>query len=174
MLVTMPGLTLHLLSFEAGTDPKSFVKKLRDCCDIKVIVASRPRLVVTSPTKIDVHPLAATKWDLLLLLQTANHSIPATFRAVVRCEYHVTVGVPSKLIQTYPELDARLKRTAPSIPLTGALGEPPSKASLQVSPELLKFMDELFKEHDKPVTMLNLLSFFPGGGKQSYFQYGQV
>lgn len=171
----MPRLTLHLLSLEAGTGPQSFVQRLRDYPKVKVIVASRPRLVVTRPTHIDVCHLSTTKWDLLVLLQTPNNSIPAVFRPIIRREYHISVGVPSKLIDNYPELDARLKRTAPSISLTGDLGKPQQrKELLQISPESLKSMDDLFEEHSKPITMLNLLNFFPRGGKQSYFQYGQV
>lgn len=175
MLAIMPGLSLHLLSLEAGTGPQSFVKRLRDYPNVKVIVASRPRLVVTRPTYIDVSHLSTTKWDLLVLLQAPNNSIPAVFGPIIRCEYHISVGVPSKLIDNYPELDARLKRTASSISLTGALGKPQQrKELLQISPESLKSMDDLFEEHNKPITMLNLLNFFPQGGKQSYFQYGQV
>jgi hypothetical protein len=78
-LVIIPGLTLHLLSLEVGTDPKSFIKKLGDCPDMKVIVASRPRLVITRPTIVDVRTLTTTRWDLLVLIQTANNFIPAAF-----------------------------------------------------------------------------------------------
>jgi hypothetical protein len=81
------------------------------------------------------------------------------------------VGVPSnKLLATYLEVDAKLKRDAPSMPLTGSLQRSQCNNVSHISQELHEFMDDLFnKEHDKPVTMLNLLNFFPGGGNNSTF-----
>ena len=163
------------------------MKRLRECPNIKVIIASRPRHVVIHPTIIDATPLTTQQWDLLVLLQqtqtTENPTqpIPEHLRAAIRMEYKILVGIPSKLLALYPERDATLKREAsPSrVPLTGSLEKvrrghiENSSQNLEVSPQLLAFMDELSKEHDKPVTMLNLLNFHPGG-KQSYYQYGQV
>lgn len=86
------------------------------------------------------------------------------------------MGIPSKLISTLSSRDVKLKREAASVPLTGALDAARGKLSsqnLELSPDLLKFMDELLKTHDKPVTMLNLLHFQPGG-KPEYYKYGQV
>jgi hypothetical protein len=185
----MPALTLHLFAFNDSTiDPKRFVKQLRQSPNLKVIVASRPRHVVIHPTIIDAIPLATQQWDLLVLLQQTEtrenptQPIPEHLRPAIRIEYRILVGVPSKLLATYPERDAALKHEAspPSrVPLTGSLEKvrrghiEDSSQNLEVSPQLLAFMDELSKEHDEPVTMLNLLNFHPGG-KQDYFQYGQV
>ena len=173
----MPALTLHLFAFNQGTDPKAFVQKLRQA-GITVVVSSRPRYVVV-PTTLDTNPLVSQKWDLLVLLQTPGGtlSLPNELQQAVRNEYKIVVGIPSKLLGSYPERDAKLKREASSFPLTGSLENARGKSSsknLEVSPDLLAFMDELTKEHDKPVTMLNLLQFHHPDGKKNYYQYGQV
>jgi hypothetical protein len=181
----MPALTLHLLALKDGpTNSTTFVKKLTESPGIKVIVASRPRHIVIHPTALDTNPLATQRWDLMLLLQQPQtqapnqHSIiPTSLQSAICLEYRILVGVPSKLLATYPERDTQLKRGAPP-PLTGSLekirsSRKETSQNLEVSPQLLAFMDELSKEHDKPVTMLNLLNF-NSVGKQSYFQYGQV
>lgn len=175
----MPALTLHLLALSPGTDPKAFARKIQQS-GIKVIVSSRPRHIVVHPTSLDATPLTKQQWDLMVLLKTPESSppsLPTDLQRAVRNEYKIVVGVPSKLLGSYPERDAKLKREASSVPMTGSLEAArgkPSSQSLEVSPELLAFMDELTKEHDKPVTMLNLLHFQHPGGKKSYYQYGQV
>lgn len=175
----MPALTLHLFALSPGTDPRVFARKIQQS-GIKVVVASRPRHIVVHPTNLDANTLGSQKWDLLVLLQSPTDtapSLPTDLQEAVRSEYKIVVGVPSKLLGSYPERDAKLKREASSVPLTGSLDSvrgKPSSQSLEVSPELLAFMDELTKEHDKPVTMLNLLNFHQPDGKQNYYKYGQV
>jgi hypothetical protein len=179
----MPALTLHLLALKDGSvDAPAFVKKLKDAPGVNVIVASRPRHIVIHPTALDSRPLATQRWNLMLLLQPTQSRdqstvIPASLQSAIDAEYRILVGIPSKLLASYGERDAQLKHEAPP-PLTGSLEKIRSSSketsqNLEVSPQLLAFMDELSKEHDKPVTMLNLLHFNPDG-KQSYFQYGQV
>jgi hypothetical protein len=181
----MPVATLHLLSLTKSTDPHSFLHKLKQSPNIKVIVASRPRHIVIHPTKLDNNPLATQPWDLLVLLTPTNAAsnedpIPPTFRHEIAAEYKLTTGIPSKLLSTYPSRNAQLNQNAPSIPLTGSLdkvlreGSKDSSQNLEVSPELLNFMTELTKTHTGPVTMLNLLHFHHPGGKKSYYQYGQA
>lgn len=182
----MPGLTLHLLAFKNSSyDAKTFVAQLRSNPSVKIVVASRPRHVVVQPTVLDVNPLLTQKWDLMLLLQptggqTLEQSslIPSELQDVILTEYRILAGIPSKLLGSFPETDAKLKKQAPP-PLTGSLSKIRSQSketsqSLEVSPELLAFMDKLTLEHDKPVTMLNLLHFHHPDGKKNYFQYGQV
>lgn len=172
----MPLLTLHLLSLQPGTDVKAFVQSVQSSPDVEVVVASRPRHFVIRPEKIDVNPLTIRKWDLMLLLRSPENGIPPKLRSLISAEYSVNVGIPSKLLKTYPQRDAKLKQEASSAPLTGALEKArnkPSSQSLELSPDLLAFMDQLMKEHDKPVTMLNLLHFQPNG-KPEYYKYGQV
>lgn len=178
--VDMPALTLHLFALSPGADPRDFVRKIQQS-GIKVVVASRPRHTVVRPTSLDANPLTSQQWDLLALLQSPDNAapcLPTDLQQAVRNEYKVAAGIPSKLLASYAERDAKLKQEASSVPLTGSLDAArgkPSSQSLEISPELLAFMDELTGKHgyDGPVTMLNLLHFHPGG-KQNYYQYGQV
>lgn len=175
----MPALAIHLLALLPGADPKEFVHRIEQS-GLKVVLASRPRHTVVRPTSLDVNHLAAQQWDLLVLLQAPGNSpssLPTELQRAVRTEYKIVVGIPSKLLASYPERDAKLKREAPSAPMTGSLDtvrEKSSSQNLEVSPELLAFMDELTRNgYNGPVTMLNLLHFHPGG-KQNYHQYGEV
>lgn len=179
---TMPLLTLHLLSLQPGTNPKQFADSLRSSQDVNfdVIVASRPRRPIVRSNILDTQRLLNAQWDLLLLVQPrssgSNGPLQPVFPKTIRDEYFVYTGIPSKLLSSYPARDAQLKRDAATAPLTGALevarGKPSSQ-NLELSPDLVSFMDELVKTHDKPVTMLNLLHFHPGG-KPEYYKYGQV
>lgn len=175
----MPALTLHLFALTQGTSPKNFIHELQQS-GIKVVVASRPRYAVVQPTTIDGDPLTTEEWDLLVLLQTPGNTpptLPSDLQQAIRNEYKIVVGVPSKLLASYPDRDAKLKKEASSIPITGSLEKARGNSSsqnLEVSPDLLAFMDELTREHDKPVTMLNLLHFHHPDGKKNYYQYGQV
>jgi hypothetical protein len=178
----MPLLTLHLLSLAPGTEPKGFANSLRSspAVNADVIVASHPRRPVVRPNILDTDRLLNTKWDLLVLLRPrsarASPSLKPLFAGTIREEYFLYTGIPSKLLSTFPAEDARLKREAATAPMTGALEEARGKQSsqnLELSPDLLGFMDELTKVHDKPVTMLNLLHFHPNG-KPEYYKYGQV
>jgi hypothetical protein len=180
----MPGLTLHLLALAPSTTAESFLRQLRQSSAVKVILASRPRHIVIPPTLIDSNLLTTTKWDLLVLLQPASvtkeaalESLPPNLQPLVQQEYRLAVGIPSKLLSNYDDRDKSLKRSASSIPLTGSLANARQKSSsknLELSPDLLAFMDALTRTHDGPVTMLNLLHFHHPNGKKSYYQYGQA
>lgn len=175
----MPALTLHL--FSLSISPEAFIQRLRQN-QVEVVVTSRPQHVVIHPTALDKNALTSHPWDLLAVLRlpTDTNAIPSDLQAVVRDEYKILVGIPSKLLGSYAERDAKLKRETASIPLTGSLEKAQSQSrsssqNLELSPDLLAFMDRLTKEHgDKPVTMLNLLHFNHPNGKQSYYQYGQA
>lgn len=175
----MPALTLHL--FSLNTPPQSFLQRLRQH-RIEIVVASRPQHIVIHPSLIDQNALTSHSWDLLTLLRIPDDTpvLPADLQSAVRDEYKILVGIPSKLLATYTERDAKLKRETASIPLTGSLEKAQSQArstsqSLEVSPELLAFMEKLTREYgDRPVTMLNLLHFHHSYGKKSYYQYGQA
>lgn len=178
----MPLLTLHLLSLEPGTNPKQFTNSLSSAQDVNsdVIVASRPRRPIVRSELLDTQRLLDTQWDLLVLLQPRssgpNGPLQPLFPTTIRDEYFIYAGIPSNLLSTYPARDAKLKREAAAAPLTGALEEArgkPSSQNLELSPDLVAFMDGLVKDHDKPVTMLNLLHFHPNG-KPEYYKYGQV
>jgi hypothetical protein len=202
----MPAATLHLLALKAGTDPGTYARQLQKLESLEVIVASRPRYTVIHPSALDKTPLDSEKWDLLVLLlrrqqptksslvhspsnvdtnkTTTLSPIPNSLRGVIRVEYVILVGIPSKILSTYLTRDAELKKRNPgSIPLTGSLDNHltrcksrESSQNLEISPQLLEFMDDLSEKqnHRGPVTMLNLLQFHFPGGKQSYYEYGQV
>ncbi|GFF55596.1 hypothetical protein IFM58399_10113 [Aspergillus lentulus] len=180
----MPGLTLHLLALAPSTTAESFLRQLRQSSAVKVILASRPQHIVIPPTLIDSNLLTTTKWDLLVLLQpfsaakdAALESLPPNLQPLVQQEYRLAVGIPSKLLSSYDERDKSLKRDASCIPLTGSLANARQKSSsknLELSPDLLAFMDTLTRTHNGPVTMLNLLHFHHPNGKKSYYQYGQA
>ncbi|KAJ5727249.1 hypothetical protein N7493_005069 [Penicillium malachiteum] len=187
----MPVLTLHLLAFEPSIDTQSFLYQLKQSPDINVIVASRPRHLVIQPSLLDKDPLSKIKWDLLVLLSKSTTSssselanadpIPSPLRRFIKTEYKITTGIPSKLLGSYPARDAVLKTSSGSMPLTGALEKllrgsdaKSTSQNLEVSPELLDFMNQLLKTHTGPVTMLNLLHFHHPNGKKSYYQYGQA
>ncbi|CAG8229658.1 unnamed protein product [Penicillium nalgiovense] len=180
----MPVATLHLLTLTKSTDAQSFLQKLRQSPSTRVIVASRPRHVVIHPNILDNHPLASNPWDLIVLLQVTQPNeqgpIPSALRRLITNEYIITTGIPSKLLSDYQARDSRLKNDASSIPLTGSLdkvvreGSKEASQNLEVSPELLRFMNELSKTHKGPVTMLNLLHFHHPDGKKNYHQYGQA
>ncbi|TIA50062.1 hypothetical protein D6C79_03251 [Aureobasidium pullulans] len=171
----MPLLNFHLLNLKDNLQPHTFLSNLHEADpSTKVIVASKPRHFVVKATTQDASILNKP-WDLMLLLQGPNASLPSSLEKHISSSYSLPVGIPSKLLSTYPEKNARLIKEAPSAGLTGSLENPKmpdSSQKLELSPELLKFMEELMKEHDGPVTMLNLLKF-KAGGKESYYQYGQ-
>jgi len=172
----MPLLNFHLLNLKDNLQPHTFLSNLHEVDpSTKVIVASKPRHFVVKATTQDASILNKP-WDLMLLLQGPNASLPSSLQKHVSSSYSLPVGIPSKLLSAYPEKNARLIKEAPSAGLTGSLENPKmpdSSQKLELSPELLKFMEELMEEHDGPVTMLNLLKF-KAGGKESYYQYGQV
>lgn len=180
----MPVATLHLLTLAKSTDAESFVQQLKQSPNTQVIVASRPRHVVIHPNILDNNPLATNPWDLMVLIHSTQPKdqdpMPAKLRSSITNEYKITTGIPSKLLSSYPTRDHQLKKDASFVPLTGSLakilreGSKESSQNLEVSPELLKFMNELSKTHQGPVTMLNLLHFRHPGGKKDYYQYGQA
>lgn len=171
----MPLLNFYLLRLKDDIQPHTFLSHLQKADpSTKVIVASKPRHFVVKTTIQDADVLNKS-WDLMLLLQGSNDSLPDSVSRHISSKYSLPVGIPSKLLSTYPEKNATLIREASTAGLTGSLDNPQmpdSSQKLELSPELLEFMKQLLKEHDGPVTMLNLLKFKPNG-KQSYYQYGQ-
>lgn len=177
----MPALTLHL--FSLNITPQSFLRRLREH-RIEIVVSSRPQHIVIHPSLIDQNALTSHPWDLLAVLQIPGDKpiLPTDLQSAVRDEYKILVGIPTKLLTTYAERDEKLKRETSSITLTGSLKKVQSQSqtqstsqNLELSPELLAFMDKLTKEYgDRPVTMLNLLHFHHPDGKKSYYQYGQA
>lgn len=170
----MPLLTLHLLQLQQCS-AEDFLKKLHQTEPAtKIVVASKPRYLVVHVNKQDVSDLNNKQYDLMLLLQGKEGAIPSFLKSHVKFEYKINVGIPSKLLASYPEKNQKLLKEAPLAQLTGSLDNPKmpeSSQNLELSPDLLKFMKS--NENTGPVTMLNLLRFNKDG-KPSYYQYGQV
>jgi hypothetical protein len=173
----MPLLNLHLINLKDNISPQTFLTNLQQAdSSIKIIVSSKPRYPVVKSSSQDA-ALLNRPWDLMLLLHSPQPSLslPKSIQQHIASEYSLPVGIPSKLLSNYAQRNAQLVKEAPSAGLTGSLDNPKmpdSSQKLELSPDLLTFMGELMKEHDGPVTMLNLLKFKPGG-KESYYQYGQ-
>ncbi|THZ04748.1 hypothetical protein D6C93_02295 [Aureobasidium pullulans] len=142
----MPLLNFHLLNLMGNVQPHTFLSNLHEADpSTKVIVASKPRHFVVKATTQDASILNKP-WDLMLLLQGPNASLPSSLQTHISSSYSLPVGIPSKLLSTYPEKNARLIKEAPSAGLTGSLENPKmpdSSQKLELSPELLKFMEEL-------------------------------
>lgn len=176
----MPSCTLHLLALDPVSSLEFFLADLHSSRN--VIFASRPRHTIIPPTSLDKDRLIKSKWDLLVLIQTAPDTtalpIPEPLQNKVKDEYRVHVGIPSKLVSTYTARHDALKKAALSVPLTGSLSTLLSNKSStedgEVPPELLSFMETLMRTHPGPVTMFNLLHFHQPDGKKSYYKYGQA
>ncbi|KAI4151781.1 MAG: hypothetical protein LQ340_003305 [Diploschistes diacapsis] len=174
----MPLATLHLLKLtESGSVP-TFIQRLQKTPSVNLILASQPQYAVIEPTKLDSQALSS-HYDLLILVETPNAALPEELRSAISSEYKVTVGVPSRILKDYHEHNAQLWNEAAEVKLTGSLDKARERAkkdaqNLEVSPDLLRFMDDLTQRYgDKPVTMLNLL-WFTEDGKPSYAKYGQA
>ncbi|GAB7354347.1 hypothetical protein MBLNU459_g4857t1 [Dothideomycetes sp. NU459] len=172
----MPVLTLHLIQLVGDGGVSSFIAQLKEADpSAEIVVASQPRYLVVRPEKQDVNALSGSSWDVMLLIRTAKGALHEALRPRIAQEYKMFVGIPSKLLAAYPKKNRQLLEEAPSAGLTGSLDNPivpDSSQNLELSPDLLRFMDELMKQHNGPVTMLNLLKF-KEGGKSSYYEYGQ-
>lgn len=175
----MPLLTLHIVRLSPSKSVRDFIQQLQSSPEVEVVLASQPRQFVIRPEHLDVDVHTSSRWDLVLLITSPAAALPESLRSSVQSEYKIAVGVPSKLLARYPEHNARLVADAPNVKLTGALDQAQRKMkesaqNLELSPELLTFMEELTHTYgDKPVTMLNLLHFNEDG-KSSYHKYGQV
>jgi hypothetical protein len=96
---------------------------------------------------------------------------------LVKRQWTVQAGVPSRILQDFQSKNKRLLHPQPGDvpPLTGSLNKPrvaSSAQALELSPELQKWIEEFGKEEGKgAVSMLNLLAFKPGL-KEEYLKYG--
>ena len=174
----MPLATLHLLRLVTSTIIPAFIQRIQRTPSITLLLASQPQYTVIKSTNLDTDILG-TDFDILLLVKTPNATLPIDFRPLIVLEYKVTVGIPSRILESYAEHNAKLYSDAPNVKLTGALEEAQKRVkkdtqNLELSPDMLRFMDDLSREYgNKPVTMLNLLCFNEGG-KPSYAKYGQA
>ena len=174
----MPLATLHLLKLKDHSSVPALIQELHQIPDLNLILASQPQYHVIKSTKLDSDALNSG-FDLLLLLETPDTTLPKSLASNISSEYKLTVGIPSRILDNYDDHNAKLANEAPNAKLTGSLEQARTRIkkdaqNLELSPDLLRFMDELTQRYgDKPVTMLNLLHFNEGG-KSSYGKYGQA
>jgi len=130
------------------------------------------------PTTISTDRLLAQNihWDLLLTTPSAD-PLPSKLQELVKHEWKVQAGVPSRLLTDFEAKNKRLLcPQSGDVPrLTGSLDKPrvaSSAQALELSLELQKWIGEFGKaEGSGAVSMLNLLAFNPGL-KEEYLKYG--
>lgn len=171
----MPVCTLHLLSLTVPIP--DFLSKI-STIGVKPLTIARVVRWVILPTSTSTDKLLARNihWDVLLTLPNAD-ALPADLQQLVKHQFSVQAGVPSRLLQDFQSKNKRLLYPQPNdVPtLTGSLDNPrvaSSSQALELSPELRKWIAEFGKEEGKgAVSMLNLLAFKPGR-KEEYLKYG--
>lgn len=123
-------------------------------------------------------------WDILLILPSPD-PLPPPLHKLVKHQWSIQAGVPSRLLQDYRDKNGNLLRPREEDipPLTGSLEKgkrmmnPDSAQHLELNPELLSWIEEFTAsgtpEGKGAVSMLNLLSFSPGK-KGEYLKYGKA
>ncbi|KAF2854106.1 hypothetical protein T440DRAFT_496292 [Plenodomus tracheiphilus IPT5] len=176
----MPLCTLHLLALHP-TSPNplaTFLSALKSS-SLSPLVISRVIRWIILPTKISTEHLLARNihWDILLILPNTD-ALPLPLKTHIGHHWHITAGIPSRLIQDFATKNRKLLHPEPSSipPLnTETKVTTDSAQSLELSSELNTWIEESLqrggKEDVGAVSMFNLLSFNPGM-KASYLQYG--
>ncbi|TLD36476.1 Serine/threonine-protein kinase [Venturia nashicola] len=171
----MPLCTLYLLSLTLTTTIPSFLSSLRSASLIPIVQSKVIRWIIL-PKSLSAVPLLAhnTHWDLLILLPGTS-SLPISISSQVAAAWHVTVGIPSRLLEGFGAKNNGLLN-----PPSGSVKpaekpdqtEASSTQNLELTPELASWIDSLpSAQRNHPISMLNLLSFFPGK-KKEYLKYG--
>ncbi|KAJ4366809.1 hypothetical protein N0V83_007334 [Neocucurbitaria cava] len=179
----MPLCTLHLLSLHATTpNPlQTFLSTLQKA-NISPLVISRVIRWIILPTTLSTEHLLARNisWDILLILPSADTSLPPGLEKLVKDHWSVTAGVPSRLTQSFHEKNTKLLHpeagTVPSLRAgSGAKKTTESSQHLELSAELNEWIDAFVQSGGKAgkgaVSMFNLLAFKPGM-KSEYLKYG--
>lgn len=173
----MPVCTLHLLSL---TVPLSQFFDTLSTSGVSPLTAGRVVRWIITPTKLSVDPLLQedAHWDVLLVMPNMD-GLPETLKSIVRKEWTVKAGVPSRLLQDFAPKNERLLHPQPGdVPsLTGALNSPrmaDSARSLELSKELQTWIQSFGQREGRgAVSMLNLLAF-KDGMKEEYLKYGKA
>lgn len=173
----MPVCTIHLLSLNAPLP--QFLAAVATSTTAPLTLGRVVRWIIT-PTTLSVDQLLrrVDQWDLLLIMPNQD-GLPQNLRLLVREEWAVKAGVPSRLLNDFHSKNERLLHPhAGDVPsLTGALDSPrltDSAQELELSQELRKWIDS-FGQHEGrgAVSMLNLLAF-RDGMKEEYLKYGKA
>ncbi|TPX32240.1 hypothetical protein SmJEL517_g04635 [Synchytrium microbalum] len=174
----MPGLSLYLLQLKptkdsADTNIKSTLDAIKSS-GRKIVVASKVHFQVIRTEVIDSDYINRTKWDVMVLVDGVQSLETNVMQGVLQ-SYRITVGIPSRLLDTYDERNKELQ--AKPHPKIGPLPKPSTDSSknLELSPELLEFAARFTPKNPGSITMLNLLNFTSlTDGKAQYYKYGQA
>lgn len=175
IIISMPICTLHLLSLSVSV-PR-FLLELSSS-PLKPLTIARVVRWIILPTTISTDKLLAQNihWDILLTVPDTS-PLPSDLQKFVKRQWSVQAGVPSRIVQDFKSKNKILLYPRPGgiPPLTGSLNKPriaSSAQSLELSPELQRWIEAFGKEEGTgAVSMLNLLSFKPGM-KEEYLKYG--
>ena len=172
----MPVCTIYLLSLRCSIP--NFCLALSDTPARPLTVARVCRWIV-KPTILskDILLSEAQSWDLLLILPDISQTFPESLRTLVCQKWTIQAGIPSKLLDTYENSNARLLDAS----ITNAPSWSGSSASLKYADssqhlELTQELNDWIRQAQSPlgaVSMLNLLAFHPGK-KEQYMKYGRA
>jgi hypothetical protein len=173
----MPVCTIHLLSL---TVPLSRFLDAVPASGTTPLTVGRVVRWIIVPTKLSVDPLLRedAHWDVLLVIPNTK-DLPKSLKSMVRKEWNVKAGVPSRLLQDFAAKNERLLHPQPGDvpPLTGALKSPrmaDSAQSLELSKELQTWIRSFGEREGRgAISMLNLLAF-KDGMKEGYLKYGKA
>ena len=172
----MPVCTIYLLSLSVPL--LTFTAALKQLSPKPLVTAKVSRWIIT-PYRLSKEPLLhpSQPWDVLLILHSTNKHIPKNLLPMIKEEWSLQAGIPSKIVDSFETTNTRLLR--PPVdeipPLTGALSNPriaESTQGLELNEELQSWISS-GKGPKGPVSMLNLLSFLPEK-KGEYLKYGKA
>ncbi|KAI1264046.1 hypothetical protein F5Y18DRAFT_392378 [Xylariaceae sp. FL1019] len=168
--------SVHIISLRHGVTLPSLLAALRGA-GIKPIAQARVLRWMILPTVLSAGNLLARniRWDAVLILSESAPSLSTFSERFIAAEWTATVGTSSKMIAGYAARNSELLSTpGPIIPRDTAKAKPAeSSGNLEVTPELMDFIDGLPEQiRSHPVSMLNLLAFNEGM-HDSYVEYGK-
>ncbi|KAI9031492.1 hypothetical protein DFJ74DRAFT_702498 [Hyaloraphidium curvatum] len=168
----MPLCTLHLVRLRTGASPGAF---------LGAVSASRPLVwagkvfeAVVYDGDLDRGKLVGEKWDVGVLIEGGSELPPAA-ASLAEATYTVSAGVPTRVLDAYPSLNAKLFGPPPARKVTKDPVMSPDSSKLSVSKPMLEYADRVEGTgYRGPVSQINLLCFRKTeGAKESYGRYGQ-
>ncbi|KAI0141264.1 hypothetical protein GGR57DRAFT_420049 [Xylariaceae sp. FL1272] len=168
--------TVHIISLKTGVTLASLLAALRDA-GIKPVAQARVLRWMILPTVLSAGDLLARNihWDAVLILPESAPSLLAFANRFIAAEWTASVGTSSKMIAGYAAKNSELL-SAPGPIISRDTAEArtaESSGNLEVTPELMSFIDGLPEQiRSHPVSMLNLLAF-NDGMHGSYVEYGK-
>lgn len=171
----MPACTLYLLALRAPLS--QFLSTLSSANLQPLTVAKVIRWIILPTTSTDQLLAQNISWDLLLILPDTS-PLPSNLSSLIKHEFRITAGVPSRLLTNYAAKNKQLLHPELSSipPLSGSLSHPllsPSAQPLALTTTLQSWITSFSQTHPQPVSMLNLLAFYPDR-KDQYLTYGRA